>query len=187
MREEINCLADVTVSDFLKLRGAKMEKLTAFIHARKFTGRQFERGQLAGPDGKLNVVCYTKQTAESIEADCSKDAPCLIWYAWKLRSGNIVLKPTEVPSLDIPTVMPQFTVTSASPRNKKLPSDYLKNTVWLGALSSAVKGVEIIPVSEELMTTADYLFSALEGRLNLHIAARVDRSKQQHWTLRLFT
>ena len=29
-----------------------------------------------------------------IEADCSKEAPCLIWYAWKVRSDEIVLRAT---------------------------------------------------------------------------------------------
>ena len=122
-----------------------------------------------------------------IEADCSEEAPCLIWYAWKVRSDEIVLRATELSALDFPAVLPTFTVTSARPTNKKLSSEYLRDPVWLEALSSAVKGAKMIQVSEELRKTADYICGSLEARLSLHISGdRVDSSKQNHWTVRLF-
>eukprot|EP00985_Skeletonema_marinoi_P012819 scaffold6265_cov120-Skeletonema_marinoi.AAC.11 len=188
MRNEIESLADVTVSDLLQLKKPHSERLKAFIHARKFNCREFKQSQLTGTNGKLNLMMHKNQSAESIEADCSEEAPCLFWYAWKLRSNEIVLSARDVPVLDIPMVLPQFTVTSARPTMKKLPSEYLSDPVWLDALSSAVKGAAMISVSEELRMKADYLCSSLEGRLSCHISGdRVDRSKQNHWTLRLFT
>ena len=66
-------LADVTISDLLKLKGNKTEKLKAFVHARKFKTREFEASKLGG-GCKLNVLLYPKQTASSIESNCSEAA-----------------------------------------------------------------------------------------------------------------
>jgi len=106
MRDEISTLADVTVGDLMKLKKPQSERLKAFIHARKFIGREFKQSQLIGSDGILNLVRYKNQTAEQIEAGCSEDEPCLVWYAWKVRSDEIVLKATELPALDLPAVLP---------------------------------------------------------------------------------
>ena len=65
---------DATVSDFLLLSIAKLKD---FIHPRKFTGHQFRERQLARPDTNLNKTVYPKQTAQSIEEDCSDKNPCL--------------------------------------------------------------------------------------------------------------
>lgn len=170
----------------LKLKGNKTEKLKAFVHARKFKTREFEASKLGG-GCKLNVLLYPKQTASSIESNCSEAAPCLVWWACKCRAKEIILSPTAIPVIDVPNVMSQFTVTSAGPSKKRLPSKFLSDAAWLESLGAAVKGVNMITVTEKMKSTANYLY-VLDGRLNLHIASRrVDQSKKNHWTLRLFT
>ena len=164
----------------LKLKGNKTEKLKAFIHARKFKTREFEASKLSGGGGKLNVTLYPKQTASSIESNCSEAAPCLVWWACKCRAKEIILSPTAIPVIDVPNVMSQFTVTSAGPSKKRLPSKFLSDAAWLESLGAAVKGVNMITVTEQMKSTANYLCYVLDGRLNLHIASRrVDQSKKK--------
>jgi len=110
-----------------------------------------------------------------------------VWWACKCRAKEIILSPTAIPVIDVPNVMSQFTVTSAGPSKKRLPSKFLSDAAWLESLGAAVKGVNMITVTEQMKSTANYLY-VLDGRLNLHIASRrVDQSKKNHWTLRLFT
>ena len=96
MRNDINTLEDVTISDLLALKGKRTEKIKAFIHARKFETRDFETSKLVGASGKLNLLLFKKQTASSIESNCSEEAPCLVWWAWMCRSDPIILSATEV-------------------------------------------------------------------------------------------
>ena len=75
-------LEDATVQDLMNLTPAW--KLQHIIHVRKFTGNKFMASQLSGTSGKLNKVVYKGQTAQDIEANCSDDNRCLVYWAWKL-------------------------------------------------------------------------------------------------------
>ena len=79
-------------------------------------------------------------------------------------------------------------MTSAGPSKKKQPLDYLSDLNWLQSLGAAVKGVKMGTVSDKMKSKADYLCSVMDGRLNSFIASeRVDESRKDHWTLKLFT
>ena len=174
-------LAHVAINEFLKLSAAQLQD---FIHARMFTGKTFKKVKLAGADGKLNKTRHKSQTAESIASDCSKEEPCLVWYAWELRSADVVLEGQELPQMDSCFDTPMFSVVYALPTTAKTPSEYLKDDLWTNAFKSTVKGVGTVEITAEMMDNADRLAPALMSRLNLHIDDRVDSSKQGHFTLR---
>ena len=181
-KTNIATVADAGVVDFLPLSVAKLQD---FIHARKFNGKTFHKSKLAGTDGKLNKLRYSKQTAESVENDCSDEEPCLVWLAWKHRADPVILEERPVPVMNTSIQAPEFTVTSATREDTKLPSDYLNDEQWVGVLKSVVKGVEAVPIDEALLSKADALALALDQRLDLHIASdRVDDSRRNHWTMR---
>ena len=173
-------MGDATVSDFLTLSVPKLEN---FIHARKFDGSTFQKSKLCGADGKLNKTRYAKQSAESIQNDCTTEEPCLVWIAWKLRSSPLVLKERPEPVMDLSFHTPEFTVIYATPALAKLPSQYLRDTSWVKRLQSVVKGVSFLNITEDLMKNADSLALTLQPRLQLHIAERVKPALQNHWTL----
>jgi len=94
----------------------------------------------------------------------------------------------EADGLDRDTVdclpQPTFTVYQAHKQVAKLPSEYLRNLSWLRKLKSVVKGVQAIPIDEELMSKAVALGRLLEPRPNQHIAERVNKSRHNHWAMR---
>ena len=181
-KTEIGSVADATVQDFLNLKPAS--KLENFIHARRFDGHIFQKSKLAGSDGKLNKTLHKKQTAEEIERNCSDTSPCLVWLAWNLRTKDILLKAPPMPTIDTRVTLPEFTVMYAGQKKAKNASDYLCDQAWVDMLSSVVRGVSCVPISEELKENADYLTSTFEPRLGSHISKRVDPSRHNHWTLR---
>ena len=173
-------LQDATVSQFLALN---VNQLKDFIHARKFNDKTFQEKKLTCEDGKLNKTRFKGQTIESIESDCSNKEPCLVWLAWRIRSDPLLLKKLPMPEFKDSFPTPKFTVVYAGPEERKLPSDYLRNDAWVAALKSVVKGIDTVPIDDEMMAKADQLALALEPRLDCHIADRVDACRQNHWTL----
>lgn len=178
---ELGSFTDATVANFLELKPAS--KLEDFIHARKFTGRTFEKSKVTPPGKKLNKTVYRNQTAQSIEEDCNAGNPCLVWLAYSLRSCSLVLQAPTMPVLLTSLPTPQFTVTYVRRAVEKCPSDYLLNRVWVETLKATVEGVTIGDVSESMVCKAKLLVSALQQRLDLHIRGRVDNKRQHHWTL----
>ena len=89
-------LNDAKVATFL---ACNAKELTDFTHVRKFNDATFHKSKLTGADGKLNRTVTRTQTAKSIEQNCSKESPCLVWLAWKLRSQPIVLEMPPEPFL----------------------------------------------------------------------------------------
>jgi len=167
------------VTDFLLL---SVSKLKDFIHPRKFTGHQFRERQLAKPGASLNKTVYSKQTAQSIEEDCSDENPCLVWIAWSLRKSSLVLEEFTLPEMTDSFEMPQFSITNAGPDDQKCPSEYLQNATWVETLKSTVKGVRFGDVSDDVVVRAGYLLRAYWQRLDLHIDERVDSTKRHHYS-----
>ena len=127
---------DATVSDFLLL---SVSKLKDFIHLRKFTGHQFRVRQLAKPGASLNKSVYPKQTAQSIEEDCSDENPCLVWISWSVRKSTLVLEEYTLPETSDSFEMPQFSITGSGSDDQKFPSGYLQSASWVEALKSTVR------------------------------------------------
>ena len=178
---ELGSFADATVADFLALKPAS--KLEDYIHARKFTGKTFERVKVTPPGKKLNKTVYRSQTAQSIEEDCNSDNPCLVWLAHSLRSSSLVLKVPTMPVLSTSLPTPQFTITYATRVLEKCPSEYLLNSAWVESLKATAKGVSVGDVNQSMVAKAKLLMPALQQRLNLHIRERVDVRRQHHWLL----
>ena len=80
--------------------------------------------------------------------------------------------------------MPEFSSVYAGPVQTKPPSEYLSNKYWVDELGSAMKGVNTVPVTDELKANADKLALAMEPRLGYHVVHKEDKIKQNHWTLR---
>ena len=177
---ETPSLAQATCQHFMQLNANQLQD---FIHARMFEGKSFQKTQIAGTDGKLNKTRYRAQTATDIEQDCSKAEPCLVWYAWILRDKDLVLQHQDMPVLDTTFATPTFEIVYARPTASKKASEYLSNDRWIESFSSLVKGVSIGNVSDELRRNADLLASAMEPRLDLHIAERVHVTRRNHVTL----
>ena len=89
-----------------------------------------------------------------------------------------------MPTIDTRVTLPEFTVMYAGQKKAKNASDYLCDQAWVDMLSSVVRGVSCVPISEELKENADYLTSTFEPRLGSHISKCVDPSRHNHWTLR---
>mmetsp|Transcript_22611 Transcript_22611/g.34254 ORF Transcript_22611/g.34254 Transcript_22611/m.34254 type:complete len:444 (-) Transcript_22611:16-1347(-) len=184
----IGILSLTFIKDFMHLKKPQVKKLKAFIHARKFDGATFRPKDVAGVDGKLNLVRHSGQSAESIEADCSFQEPCLVWLAWKLRSANIVLSARDAPVLDVTVQLPQFAVVHAGPSQQKRASDYLSDKDWVLSFEATVKGrISTSTVTTAMKINADKLESSLSARLSFHVSGRVHQTKQQHWTINRFT
>lgn len=60
--------------------------------------------------------------------------------------------------------MPDFAVVYAGREPAKLPSGYLANPAWIGALDSVIKGIKSILISGELKEKADNLALAMGPR-----------------------
>ncbi len=173
-------LADATVSDFMPLN---CPQLKDFIHCRKFIGKTFQESKLVGSSGKLNKTLRKKQSAQSIESECSEDEPCLVWLAWNLRSDPLVLIRLPMPVLCTSLPTPSFRLPDSTSPAEKFASNHLLNSTWVNSFSSVVKGVSAVTLDETIRMNADKLSPALEQRLGFHIDRRVDKSKQDHFFL----
>jgi hypothetical protein len=176
----VEALFDVTVAHFLLLNTSKLQD---FIHARMFDSKTSQKTKIAGADRKLNKTRYKSQTAESVETDCLEEEPCIVGWTWKLPCKILVLKAKDLPVLNTSLPTPNFSIVYSRPVTARKPSDYLKDNNWVDALELVLKGVNAVPIKEELMDNANNLALALDPRLNFHIGDRVDETKHDHWTL----
>ena len=154
-------LADVSVASFMKLKNSELKN---FIHCRKFTGKTFKEAKIRGSSSSLKKTLRKSQTAEEIVTQCSEDNPCFVWLAWKLRSSDIVLKQPAVPTLTLSASQPTLTFESGDVNHVvvKKASDYLHNAKWVASFESAVKGIAVGEVNEEMKYNADRLVSILQ-------------------------
>ena len=97
--------------------------------------------------------------AESVENGCSAGEPCLVCLAWSLQSHAIVLKEQRMPVLNTSLPTPKFTVVNDGSVTRKLPSEYLGSGAWVDALKLVVKGVDAVPINDNLMVKADIFFT----------------------------
>lgn len=173
-------LSDARIEVFY---GLSVPMLKDFIHVRRFVTKTFQESKLVASGKKFNKTLYRGQTAELIAEECSQEEPCLVWYAWSVRTEEIILKRPSLPELDTSIPTPTFEVTSSVLVNQRQPSEYLKDDEWVKALKATVKGVPFVDVNEQHVHESDILVQALEQRLDLHIAERVHVSKHHHWTV----
>ena len=80
-------------------------------------------------------------------------------------------------------MMPNFSVRYAGRVNEKCPSEYLLSGVWVDTFRATVKGVGFRNVNDSMVVKAKWLMLAMQERLELHIAGRVDNSRLHHYTL----
>ena len=132
---------------------------------------------------KLNKTLYKGQTVEMVKEECSLEEPCLVWLAWDVRNEPLVLECPPLPQLDTSIPTPSFEVTRSVPVNERRPSAYLQDGKWVDALKATAKGVTFINVEERHLRESDVLVRAMEQRLDMHLAARVHKSKRRHWTV----
>ena len=135
---ESGSIADVKLESFMK---PTADDLRDFIHCRKFNGKTLHQTKLYGFEKKLNKTLARNQTAVEIEAECSFDRPCLVWLAWKLRAEELVLKPRKQPVLKVSNPQSSLSfVTTPDEIVAKTASDCLRNSKWLEAVETSVKG-----------------------------------------------
>ena len=67
--------------------------------------------------------------------------------------------------------------------SEKCPSEYLLSGVWVDTFRATVKGVGFRNVDNSMVVKAKWLMLAMQERLELHIAGRVDKSRLHHYTL----
>ena len=80
---------------------------------------------------------------------------------------------------------PTFRTVHACPASVVVKaSEYLSNVAWIDSLAAVVKDVNPVIVTDEWKTNANELVSAMETRLDLHIAKRVDIGRWEYGTLR---
>lgn len=179
----VSSLHELSLSHFLDSR-ITVPMLKKFIQVRKWKDAKFHESELVGSDGKkLNKIRYGP-SAQSIENNCSDESPCLVWIAWKLRSSPLIMEELSQPNLDTSLKLPEFSVAYAGPGRRKSASEYLTNADWVGSLCSVIKGINTCTIDGRMLSKADALSAALDQRLDLHIADRVDKSRRTHWTLR---
>ena len=112
LRTTSESMEEATVEDFLKL--SPVSNLEDFIHARKFTGKNSQKGKLPPPGKNLIKTVYRGQTMKLIEEGCSNKNPCLVFLAWSLRSSRLVLVAPTFPALSTSVPTPEFIFVYAS-------------------------------------------------------------------------
>ena len=88
-----------------------------------------------------------------------------------------MLKEVPEPVFDAALQTPSFTVTYARAENAKSTTNFLQSAPWVEELGSVIRGVEMVPVDDELLAKAEEFSVLLEQRLNCHIGDRVDPSR----------
>ena len=110
---------------------------------------------------------YKGQTAQDIEANCSDDNPCLVYWAWKLCKTKAPVKltlptqPVLASVLSTPTYAAVRVGLSDYTIQPKLASDYLRDAEWADCLVSCIKGLGngVAPIDSEMFERADSLVS----------------------------
>ena len=86
--------------------------------------------------------------------------------------------------IDTLVTTPSFSMAYYEPTTTKLPSEYLQNNLWVTSLKSVLKNESFVEVTETLQQNSDQLTIALESRFNFHVESKVDKRRQNHWTIR---
>ena len=172
---------DSSVADFW---GLAVPQLKDFIHFFKFTGKTCREAWFDRNGKKLNKTLWRGKTAESIENECIKESPCLVWLAWHLRKYKLVLKPLQMTVLRVTLQVLSFsTGSNILVSSKQIYSlDYLGNNDWMNAFPRVVRGVGVLQLNESMTMNANRLSPALEQRLGLHATEplRMYKLKQKH-------
>ena len=88
---------------------------------RKFTGKTFQESKLAANGKKFNKTLYKGQTVEIVKEEYSLEEPCLVWFAWNVRTEELILECLALSQLDTSIPTPTFKVTRSVPVNERQP------------------------------------------------------------------